>query len=576
MSINNLANAPLIDTDLPTSQAYIDGVLPVSNAVPVGADVNRRYYPASTGSSIMSMDNLPTSFGVSANQKGIIAAYLTKGYDGTTTMRVAIRKPTVSLKDYRTGWDDLPALALQVSSSGANTSFRGGTTVASQRSGEYSYVFQHQDREGLFTSTRLVTVFKVTRSEYVQVAGVAGGGNVFTSFFTLLSCFGDGQFHVSDEEQPFIWNVYDSVHSGSTASVTGFRDDNSQNIGYYIAAGGGVTYNTIFGQSAAFFQQYTLPSGLYGYGPYLVHPWASGSYNPPEMWYFINEFNTTGQTTGRFKIYRSQWKKSQYVKPTGYKFGDDANYEAGSSRYPALNPLGYAFEHNVFDDAHLVGIIGPFQEAAVYNPDSGVVASAQNAANTTATKIPIGSPAANPLGFAVVRDKKRSNVLHLVISDGGTYPTDAGVLNRIWFTNSADDGATWGRVTQVSPAITPATQGTITGISQGVSRTSIPTQSGFLASESVGYADYNGSGQATGRPNVVRTHDDVLLMGNLTRFTNYSFADGSSPPPHGYPDDFGAKISMAVIDYTGRGTASADRNAVVFVQRVQGGQIAWQ
>lgn len=574
MSVQNLANAPLIDTDLPTSQAYLNQALP-STAV-AGADINRRYYPYQDVNAIMSMDNLPNSFGVTANQKGIIAAYLTSNFDSSHTLRVAMRKPTATLRDYRTGWDDLPALAVNIPVNSANATFSGGIAVSSQRQGQYAYVFRHVIQLGLFQSADSVTVFKVTRDEYVEVAGVAGGGQVGASpALPILSSENDGQYFVSDEEQPFVWNVYGGVQGGGVAYMTGFRDDSSQNIGYSVYVNPTTFY---YGQTAAFYQQMQLPAGIYGYGPYLVHPWSSGSYDPPEAWYFVHEFDSTGQTTGRFKIYRAQWKKGAYIKPSVVTFGDDPNFQAGRTRYPALNPLGYAFEHNIFDDAHLVSIIGPFQEIPVYNPRGDLTAKTQNAVNTTTTKIPLAAPTALALGFNVVRDTKRPNVLHIVIADGGSYPKDSGVLNRIWFTNSSDDGVTWGRITQIGPAITPATQGTnlVGAVDGNVQRQGIPTRSGLVAAESVGYHDYLSQSSSTGIPPVVRTHDDVLLMGNLTRFTNYTFADGTSPVLHSYPDDFGAKISLAVVDYTGLGAATADRNSVIFVQHVQGGQISWQ
>jgi hypothetical protein len=426
MSIQNLANAPLIDTDIPTAQPFYDGTYPTfAGGAPVSpnVDTTRRFYAGQYGGGIMSMDNVPNGFGVSAAQKGIIAAFNAQNYNGDTILRVAMRKPTTSLKDYTTGWDDLPDLALTLPIGDSNTSFDGGICVASQRQGQYAYVFQHFIRNGIFTNTFFVKVFKVTRDEYVESAGQAGGNQILDGEATdatvpLLSCRQNGQFFVSDEEEPFIWNVYDGIQSGGTANVTGFRDDNSQDIGFQFQSGG-VQY--ISGQSAAYFQRYTLPSGSYGFGPYLVHPWSSGAYNPPELWWVLFEFNSIGETTGRFVIYRSKWKKGQYkTLGSGYQFNDDDDFVNGRIKYPALNPLGYAFEHDVFDDAHKVGVVGPFQELPVYNPRGDVIATFQNTANTTTTRKPLASPLANALGFNFVRDTKRLNMLHVVIADGGS------------------------------------------------------------------------------------------------------------------------------------------------------------
>lgn len=582
MSVQNLSNAPLIDTDIPTAEAFYDrAIAPDSTA---GADINRRYFPSggTPPPSIMAMDNLPNSFGVSENQKGIIAAFNVQNYDGSQTLRVAMRKPTVTLRDYQTGWDDLPELTIPIPTGTTDVSFKAGIGIASQRQGQFSYVFRHRVSRGIFGNTVFVNVSKVTRDEYVESAGIAGGVSLIDGDATddtepLISAVNNGQFFVSDEETPFIWNVYGGVQSGNTAYFSGFRDDNSQDIGDNWVAGNGIDAGTHYmrGQSAAYYQEFTLPSGHYGYGPYMVHPWSSGQYGAPELWYLLYEFDTTGQTTGRFVIYRARWKKSQYVK-TSITFHDDPDYEAGRTTYPRLNPLGYGFEHDVFNDTHKVGVIGPFQEIPVFNPQGNVVARFQNSGNTTVTKIPLSSPVANALGFNVVRDTKRLNVLHMVIADGGSYPTDAGMLNRIWYVNTSDDGATWSRITQIGPGIVPDQQGTPGTDPDVVSRTSIPTKYGLLAAQYVGYEDYLQTNDVIGVPPVVRTHDDVLLMGNLTRFKNYTFADGSSPRLHGYPADFGARISFAVVDYTGLGAADYARQNVFFVQKVQAGQIAWQ
>jgi hypothetical protein len=583
MSVQNLANAPLIDTDIPTAEPFYDRVIAAGSAP--GADINRRYFPSAgtPAPSVMAMDNLPNSFGVSANQKGILAAFNVQNYDGTQMLRVAMRKPTVTLRDYTTGWDDLPELTIPIPVGTTDVSFTAGIGIASQRQGQFAYVFRHFISRGTFSNSISLNVSKVTRDEYVESAGVAGGvalidGDATDDTEPLISAVNNGQFFVSDEETPFIWNVYGGVQGGNTAYISGFRDDNSQNIGDHWTAGNGILAGTHFmrGQSAAFYQEMTLPAGRYGYGPYLVHPWSSGQYDAPELWYMLYEFDGTGQTTGRFVIYRARWKKSQYVK-TSLTFADDADYEAGRTTYPHLNPLGYAFERDVFNDAHRVGVIGPFQEIPVYNPQGNVVARFQNSGNTTITKFPLTSPLANALGFNVVRDTKRLNVMHMVIADGGSYPTDANMLNRIWYVNSSDDGAVWGRISQIGPGIVPDQQGT-PGIplDNTISRTGIPTKTGLLAAQYVGYEDYLQTIDVVGVPPVVRTHDDVLLMGNLTRFKNYTFADGSSPRLHSYPDDHGARISFAVVDYTGLGAADYARQNVFFVQKVQAGQIAWQ
>lgn len=583
--IANLANPPLVDTDLVTADLFYAGG-PVNGSYSGQVDVNRRFFTNQATLSIASMDNLPNSFGIDVAQKGIIAVFMSEDYDNSRTIRVAIRKPVTTLRDFTSGWDVLDDVTLDIPPTIDSSSSAGAACVASQRQGAYAYIFVQLNSSNLFEDGGSLTVYKVTRDEYVEVAGVSGGRQVIDGESTdavlpIVQSIGNGQYFVSDDEEPFVWNVSGTIQNGGVVKFTGFRDDNSQTIGDTFLIGrdiGREGTQFVEGQSAAFLQTMSLPDDMYGYGPYLVHPWRAGSYGSPEVWFFVLEFDSSGLTTGRFKVYASQWKKGIFQKPDGVAYADDSAYEAGDTSFPALNPLGYGFETDCFDEAHQISTIGPFPGMSMYNPKLNLLASLQNTKNTTVTQIPLGSPAIQALGFNVVRDKKRTGVLHLVIADGGSYPTNADVLNRIWYTNTSDDGSSWSPVQPISPAITPANQGTPGNfpLLSAVTRSGMITKTGLVTQESVGYFDANNDGvTGAGMPPLVRTHDDVLLMGNLTRYTSYKFPDGTQPPLHAMPDDYGAKISMAIIDYTGTGAATADRTSVVYAQQVKAGEIAW-
>jgi hypothetical protein len=586
----DLANAPLIDTDIPTSDVYLNQAPTYYNSggvagLPAGNDMQRRYFFGGGSSTAMiSMDNVPAGFGINASQKGIAGIYVSRDYSSGTTLRMVIHKPIPDVKGFITNWDEIPGVSLYIPPGNANISNYGAGVVASQRQGQYVYAFMYYARLGVFSDSFSTNVYKVSRDEYVQSVGIAGGSQALDGHNTdatepIITVNNGGQFFVSDEEQPFIWNISGSIAFGGTAQMTGFRDDDSGDIGSYYSQYDGSTGNRnyyYYGQSAAFLQRFALPSDMYGYGPYLVHPWASGSYDPPELWFFITEFDASGfRTTGRFRIYRSRWKKGVYKAPNGVNLGDDPDYMSGKTSFPKLNPRGYGWETDIWDDNHLVGVVGPF-DMTVYNPKKHALATIQN--STVHNGNPIGSNQGLPFGFKVVRDHKRYGTLHVIAMDGGTYPSNGTTLNRVWFANSADDGQNWSRMTQISPAISPATQGTAqggyttSGSSPTVSRTGIPQSNGLQASESVTYSNYNGSPS----PSIVRTHDDVLLMGNLSRYTTYTFADGTTPPYYAEPADAGGKVALAIIDYTGRGIGSYDKNTVVFAQQATRGQIAWQ
>lgn len=584
--MSDLANAPLIDTDIPTSDAYYYKALPFATST-TSADSGRRYLTQDAGCSIVSMDNVPNTFSRDSAQKGIVALVRTANFDGSNSLRLVVHQPTGSVRDYITGWDQLPEVTSTIGSGNANVQFTQGGCVASQRQGQYAYAFLQMMRFGIFSDTLAVTVYKVTRDEYVEVVGVAGGGQSQggTSTFAqenIIGCLNSGQFFVSDEEQPFIWNVTGTCSFGGRAMTTGFRDDNSGSIGYSLQIGNDQP-RVYHGQSAAYMQYLQFPAGVHGYGPVLVHPWSSGSYNPPELWFLVTEMDSSTRTTGRFHIQRSRWKKGAYRKPDGVVLGEDDAFNNGQSPFPALNPLGYGWEQDCFDESHRVGTIGPFSSMPVWNPRGDPMAALQNSeANTGA---PLGAPGTGgftydpqstlPLGFKVVRDKKRMGVLHLVIGDGGSYPRSGAEINRLWFANSSDDGSTWSRMNQIGPAVIPSTQGS-PGVSEiaKVTRTDIPTQQGLFAHESLVWANQNSDPQPM--LSLVRTHDDVLLLGNFARFTSYSYADGSSALLSQQPPDAGAKIAMVVVDYTGAGAGLALKENVVFVQQANRGSISWQ
>lgn len=599
MTSGDLANPPLIDTDLPTSDVYYNQTPRFFNNGSIAGDTagNDTSRPISTyfgTSAMISMANVPNSFAKNTHRKGIIGAFLTLGYDGSISTRLAMHQPTGSVKGFTTGWDVIPGVGDTIGAQDANISYVIDARVASQRQGEFAYAFNYLHRAGLFTTTDVITVSKVTRDEYVQFVALAGGGQTLVTgnntagTIPVISVI-DGQFFVSDEAEPFIWNVAGSIQSGGTVKMSGFRDDSSGNIGYYYTYYDGNAKKYLsywYGQSTAFYQEFTAPADVHGFGPYIVHPWSAGNYNPPELWYFIKEYTPTGfETTGRFKIYRSRWTKGVYTKPASVTFADDDDFKNGVTQFPKLNPLGYGWETDVFNDEHLVGIVGPFSGMTVYNEKSNYLATQQNANNTGA---PIGTPPNNPggsqrrimpFGFTVVRDKKRYNTMHIVALDGGVEPNDgvAASLNRIWFANSADDGATWSSMMQVSPSIAPANSGTASRggsfSSVQILRSGLVNKQGLLKTEYLSYVNWNASTVAN-LP-VVRTHDDVLLLGNLSHYTSYSWPNGTAVPYYMLPADAGSKVSLAVIDYTGNGTGMATPNTTIFAQRATRGSVSW-
>lgn len=597
MSGPDLVNAPLIVTDIPTADPFINqaadlyssGISPGTTA----GDLNRRYYFNSSPAVMLSMTNVPNSFGIDTSQKGIIGVVATYGYTGNTTLRVVMHKPVANVRDFATGWDIIPGAALQLPANASGTTFVGAAAVCAQRQGEFAYAFMYSFHGAIFTDSYMTSVYKITRNEYVQTAATSGGGQVLlgqstTATKPVMQVDG-GQFFVSDEEQPFIWNVGGSVAFGGTAMMTGFRDDDSQNVGYYYNTFNNTTQRMdyfYYGQTSAYLQSFTLPPNVYGYGPYVVHPWSSGNYAPPELWFFTQEFDSTGFTaTGRFLIYRSRWKKGAYVKPPNVYLADDSDFMNNRRPYPTLNPYGYGWETDIINDQHYVGVIGPFNGIGVYNPKNNIVATLQNQ-QTGAHGTPIAAPpnyhfggtvpSALPFAFAVIRDKKRYGVLHIVALDGGAYPTGSASLNRVWFANSADDGRTWSRMQQINPALSPATEGTAANpLTIGsVLRTGQPTPIGLQRSDALTYSQWNANTVAT--PSLVRTHDDVLLMGNLDLYTSYSFADGTPPPYYAQPADAGSKVALAVIDYTGRGVGSWNPDTPVFVRQATRGAVTWQ
>lgn len=593
MSGSDLANAPVIDTDIPTALPYyyqtgfnfLNGEVAGGQA---GGDVNRKFVLNSASTCLIAMDNVPNSFAQDTHKKGIIGVVTAAGYNGRTDIRVVLHKPVAHLKGYITDWDVLDGIIESAPASDPNVSGAVAAQVASQRQGQFAYVFTDYTFLGLSTNTFRVTVTKVTREEYVQVAAVSGGAQVGSTrsgetvaTMPIISV-NNGQFFVSDEEQPFVWNVSGSIEGGGTVKMTGFRDDDSGNIGYHVDYPNATT--AWYGQSAAFYQEFTAPTDVHGFGPYLVQPWSSGAYNPPELWYFVREYAHGGfETTGRFLIYRSQWRKDAYMKPTSVTFADDPDFVAGNTIYPSLNPLGYGWETDIFNDAHLVSTVGPFSGFTVYNPKTNYLAAQQNAANSGQ---PIAAPStfrsatvANslPFGFAVLRDKKRHDTLHLIAMDGGIYPSNGTTINRIWFCNSSDDGASWSSMQQIGPEITPATEGTGQLITASfgveVARRGMVNKQGLLRNEYVSYGNWNG--QSIASIPVVRTHDDFLLLGNLTRYTEYRYPDGTVPPYYMIPTDAGSKAALAVIDYTGTGLGIAEANASLFSRPANRGSVSW-
>lgn len=573
MSDNILANAPLIITDIPTSDEFYAGTSS-SSAI----DPNRPFAQSNGlyASQFLCLDTTPDGFRYPHHAKGVIGVFSssTNTSGAGATLRIAVHKPTHNIGDYSTGWAVIDNASITFAGTGPNTSFLGYAAIASQRKGDYSYVLLHNHSAPLFSDTvDVLQIYKVTRGEYVERGPISGAGSLNGNALGNSILNGQiGQFFVSDDEQPFLWNLYGQVsfsYKGGTAAtppivVTGFRDDGNTSPGWQLPSGTTIRTNQMYGQAGAYYQLYDIPDGQYGVGPYLVFPWADDDYSPPELWFVLVDFDSNGHTTGKFNIYRSKWTRGAYQAPASR---DGTNNFVIND--PDLNSRGYAFDHDWYKPENFVASIGPFPNTTVFNPHPTASANYQN----TKQMNPASILTPNNIGFNFQRDKSKSGVLHMFAqASAGNWPTNTNNgYDAAWYINSTDDGATWSNPKQLTPAARPALTGTMTSFASNFVVSGQPTKQGYQRTDAFTVI-------ASTLPNmsVVRTNEDMMLLGGVSHFISYTAGTGAALPLRQLPMDAGGHVALIAIDYTGRGFAAPDRSPVIFRNGVTRGQVAWQ
>lgn len=223
--------------------------------------------------------------------------------------------------------------------------------------------------------------------------------------------------HISDHDIPGIWFLQDHQVMYCTDDGTPWTyqwktepsvllSDPSTFVPHY-------TYDY---QMPSYFQAYynhpyfTLPA--------LVFPWAAGDYGPPEMWWFGME-NYQGAFTGRLIIYRSTWNVGNFAAAAGLASSSNNTI---STNY---NLSGYAFDHQWYNPANIVGIVGPF------NIDF-------NHGFSPTSYVP-----------RVIRSTKNKNALQLALmTNASTLP---GGWDGVHLAHSDDDGKHWSHPRQVMP-----------------------------------------------------------------------------------------------------------------------------
>lgn len=580
---NELPNPPLIVTDLPTSIEYLNGQTNFagynSNYQATPVDPTRRY--ANSGGHIVALDTTPDGFSYPEHARGVIAVYGTTSNAFTgTILRVAVHKPTHNIGDYSTGWTLVEGASLSYTGEGPNNAYLGWAGIASQRKGDYSYVLMHFFSSPLFAdATDQVSVYKVTRGEYVEAGPKSGTGtlNGFSQGSSILN--GRGSWFVSDDEQPFLWNVanqisFNTIGGGSPNSgpiaVTGFRDDGGISCGWRYDnfnhdPVGGHYARTLTGQAGAYYQLYDLPKGKYGVGPFLVFPWRDGDYSPPELWFVLLDM-VNGKTTGTFSVYKSTWTRGAYRSPQSQATGSD------QWTFPdaKLNKDGYAFDHDWYKPENFVTTLGPFPGLNIFNPAATSVAVAQN--NSFPTTAGIVNP--GQIGFSFERDKSKQDIMHAFAQVSATpyttlpsyYPNG---YNSVYYLNSGDDGKTFSRPHILIPSVVADPNGT-TPSNTALTSTAVQ-RNGRLRTAHVDIAM-----QTLPNLSVVRTNQDMMLLGGVAVNYSYKNADGTALPFRSQPADGGQHAALIAIDYTGRGFGTDAPHVPIFRSGVTRGQTAWQ
>lgn len=502
--MSRLANPPILLTDITTNVYF-------SEAVNDGTGYRKRYINADDG--IWDAVVIPRSFEQTGFIGGLVAGNILSG-DVSTFSAIHMHQRALAT-DYKRGWNYVNESAFGTYRGNFGEG-RAEIALAAQREGNGVYLLQHVSTEYAETTR----VAALTRPEFVDT--IYQKGFYLSDFGPAFRVNYDSDFFVSDDENPFFWAV-EGVNTG-VATTVGFvadgtdlgvtrmdYDHTDQNpysalYGVYVSPGSGFHSS---GTCSNFRQKYPFPRGVAGYGPFLSFPWRCGTYGAPELFFYVPEYDSNGYTTGRIKIFRSEWKRGawkRYDNPrpdkplsyqtqiayyTGYQTGypvtvpggpavynfhpdrsrsfeeipyiidDDPAYNAGphapnGTRFPKGNPAGFAFDHRWYKTTNHVGTVGPFP-VPLYNISGTAAAVKQNAELVKRFQ---DSQGANnffmPKWFKFMRDHKRRGVVHLVAQNQqveygyqGLYP--GGGLDQVFTCSSGNDGRSWGSIKKIRP-----------------------------------------------------------------------------------------------------------------------------
>ena len=410
-----LNRPPLIQTDLATSENFytgtVTGVAPDHPAPRI--NTHRRFAQpgAALGIGIVSLAAVPAQFADAQYRDGLIALVRTRDHScgGGGAIRAFIHAPAGRPAGYRNGWVPLPdAVLARTNTTAVNPVPAAFGQVVSQRSGTRSYLVLRDD-----TDLRILRVRGAAAIDPVHE--IIGG--LDTSWFVdnVDNGTDGGQLFVSDETQdPHIWLLSPGYHA---IYDTDFLAELAPEVGVQGQGAIGPQAYRDLAVTVVRDHQSGAPPGNTISG-FINGPIGWGEFGPvngpPELWYLVPG------SAGMFTIYRSRWGAGHWVRQAGYSLYDDAAWTSNATRYPALNPEGYAFDPNWLSDANRVGKVGPFVLDPAYR------------------------------GRTYVRihpDLRRTGVLHLILSQTHADYVDRGFgppqMTGVQFAISGDDGATW-------------------------------------------------------------------------------------------------------------------------------------
>ena len=384
---------------------------------PPTINLNHRYAPDAGGISALALT--PAGHGKGPHN-GMWATVFTSDQSagGFPAIRLAFHPQSRSIRDYVTQWevqlDPIETIPPDAWAWSADLV----ADLASQRLGDYVYVFSSHRKTVVTTYDSSGTLpIRLDSAGSLTVRRIGPDGvpvtRISESFDTTDETddwrvmiphlgFHNGsqhQFFVSDDATPFIWTTFGDVSdNGADCGYFGFADDGSGTFGSMFQ--NQVTGDRkVTGQLAAYYQTTSLPDGIYAFGPVLVHPWRCGNYGAPELWYFV--MHGFGPKT-RFDIYAAKWGRHQYQPVPNLIFDDDPFFESGQRRFPSLNPEGYAFDHDWYRPANKISSIGPFT-TDIWNQ----------------REEPAQSGLVRYAGFRVLRDCNRVGQMHFVVTNNG-------------------------------------------------------------------------------------------------------------------------------------------------------------